>query len=33
MEIISVVEWSDPSSTVPKKVEMRAILTNWKAKK
>jgi hypothetical protein len=33
IEVIAIVQWSDPSSTAPQKVEMSTILTNWKAKK
>lgn len=31
--VTAIVEWFDPASRVPRKLEMSTVLTNWKAKK
>lgn len=33
LNITSIVEWYDPASRAPRKVEIDTVLTNWKAKK
>lgn len=30
LKVISTVEWSDNTSTTPRKIEMEKVLTNWK---
>jgi len=33
MRVTAVVEWFDPASPNPRKIEMNTVLTNWKAKR